>query len=973
MTRKMKFGALLAGTGMACVLLASPLPAQIPPHNTLTLDFASIVTTGKYSTTGPVVSVQSQMLLYGTPHSPRFLEVSATNSAAVNVSVSTHCTQAGPMLTCSTPYELSAADTAQASTVVQVRYLGTGPSKQWYHRGTATALRQAGQGGAAGSGVGTPATGASGPTYTQIPPHNTMSAITSYNVQVNPTPPQYDPVNRNLSLSISVSPNALPSSISPPYRTELLEVSSDSSPITQVAISSQCTRSGTNNATLNCTVPFTLPVADASQPIRTLTARYFADRVIPSSTLEWTGYSAGLKLINCTPGQCGTSGGGSSSGGSTGPLCPPEGSPMMPTSTANGGFQFAIPQSQLCPGIFFIDPPIATGYNYTATNTKFQQITMPSLTSVQDNDGYVVSFPGSGLPNVSLTAGQTHTLPTPFETFEVNGINPALQLSPTDALAFRTGVKMTVATGPVTINQTPITVNIAPPGTGGSVRDYFTDTFGDPLDYNNIEDVALVEEGPIQGVSSQPTLSGGQLHLDFNAPGYFSPAWAGYDAGNNERGSEATPHDREVGNHPIDPSKYQKVLIRMNVSAAVGAGVMFYTCPHGVSATCETQNLFVSTPGWKTYEFALPTGTPVTGIRGAISPNAENPAVHVDVDWVMVVGSEPGNVNEDGSVVGPVPEVLNPDIAGAVRYLFPLGGNAVPYSGRTCANNDFATKVVGNPWDFSSRVDILEANQYKKGWTANGIFTGQWDMANFGSRLPADTNLVLNMGKPAKVIDTATFHRATLLLHKYDGKYSQQFLQEPGSSGFVARIIGKEKLTDKAFQQFNPLVQYPNDTTLSVDLQDNAPYDGVVAAPTSSTEGIANQVGWVRTYAKFRVDIAEPYNDRFQYLDEVLLSTDDCGLNDFDIEFAENNNVGGTAELFYSASPLGPWTSIAAVPAQPGRNTYKWTAPAGLWWIKVAITNNGAVGENISTGPVRIGTTFQNEIAINAGRTKKKK
>jgi hypothetical protein len=135
---------------------------------------------------------------------------------------------------------------------------------------------------------------------------------------------------------------------------------------------------------------------------------------------------------------------------------------MMPTATGGGTFQFTIPQTQLCGSTFFIDPPIATGYGYTAINSKFQQITMPSLTSVADNDGYTVSFPGSGLADVSLLPGQSYTLPTPVPQFVVSGINPALALLPNNALAFRTGVKMTVATGAVTINQTPLTGSLGP-------------------------------------------------------------------------------------------------------------------------------------------------------------------------------------------------------------------------------------------------------------------------------------------------------------------------------------------------------------------------------------------------------------------------------------------------------------------------------------------------------------------------------
>jgi hypothetical protein len=473
MIHHIKSGLLLASSGIACILMAAPAQAQIPAHNTLTQkSWALSVTVGKYSAATPVVSVNTMLTSQDgqfSPFSEESLEISAPNTPPVLMPISTHCTRpAPPFLNCNTPFQLSAADAALPSTTVQVRYYSKKITPAWYGykvdiKGT---QQQAGQGSAAGTGVGTPVNGgSSSPTYTQIPPHNTMSATTAFNVAINPTPAQYGPTNRNASLALSIVPNPQPAAISPPYVTELLEVSSDSSAITYVNIASQCTRFGANTMSLNCTVPFTLPVADASQPTRTITARYYADRKIPSSTLTWTGYSAGFQTITCAPGQCGTSGGG----GAT-LLCPPESSPMTPATTVGATFQFAIPQNQLCGGTFFIDPPIATGYSYTATNSKFQQITMPSLSSVADNDGYTVSFPGSGLANISMAAGQSYTLPTPVSKFEVLGINPALQLLPNNPLAFRTGVKMTPATGPVTINQTPLTGSIGPskgPGLNG--------------------------------------------------------------------------------------------------------------------------------------------------------------------------------------------------------------------------------------------------------------------------------------------------------------------------------------------------------------------------------------------------------------------------------------------------------------------------------------------------------------------------
>ena len=336
MIKKIRSAALLISSSIAWVVMAASAEAQIPPHNTLVQSIPGVnVNVGKYSASGPVVSLNTWSLMdflaHPTgfpPYTEEYLEVSATNTPATYMPISTHCNRSGPqnrLLTCNTPFELSATDAALASTNIRVRYFAKKLNNMWqgYMVGNKSALQQVGQGGAPGTGVGA-----------------------------------------------------------------------------------------------------------------------------SSGTFSSGSGSSGLTL-----------------------LCPPESAPMMPTTTVGATFQFAIPQAQLCGGTFFIDPLIATGYSYTASNTKFQQVTMPSLATVADNDGYTVSFPGSGLASISIMAGQSYTVPTPVTKFEVQGINPALALLPNNPLAFRTGVKMTPATGPVIINQTPLTGTVGPSTGPGLIGD----------------------------------------------------------------------------------------------------------------------------------------------------------------------------------------------------------------------------------------------------------------------------------------------------------------------------------------------------------------------------------------------------------------------------------------------------------------------------------------------------------------------
>ena len=495
-------------------------------------------------------------------------------------------------------------------------------------------------------------------------------------------------------------------------------------------------------------------------------------------------------------------------------------------------------------------------------------------------------------------------------------------------------------------------------GPGGQ-KEFFTDTFGDPLDYANGEDVALVDEALIVGVAETPSLSDGQLHLKFNGLGYFSPLWGGYDVGGHAMGSDAVGHDREGNARRLDGVEYTTFRVRMNVSGAVGAGIFFYTCTAGVNDGCQSGIQFVTTPGWHTYQADVPKAS-VSGIRVAISGN-----VNVDVDWVQVLGPNKGNTTIDNALVGPVPEVLNPDAAGAIPLLFPLGGRPIAYAGTNCANNDWATRVRGDAWDFAQKTDVDKVDNYVSWDVANGLFNGVGMTAPNGGA-PGDPGIRLAL--QGRTVNPSVWHRTTLIVPFWDGRYSQEFGND---GGWVFRTIWKF-VGNERFQESAPIVEYPNDTTISVDLNDPTPFDGSEPPPLNINDTTSKgQLGWSRPGLRvktFRVDIAEPYKPRQTPVDHVWLSTDDCGVSSADIVFQDNNpGDGTTAEIFAAQSPKGPWDRIGTAPVLRGVNSWTWAnAPKGRWWIKVGMTRGATYGENMSTGPVTIGTDFADVIKAEA-------
>ncbi len=147
----------------------------------------------------------------------------------------------------------------------------------------------------------------------------------------------------------------------------------------------------------------------------------------------------------------------SSSGGSS------EFTPILPTDPSNptnaeGGFVFELPEVMAFETIW-IDPDVSVGYTYVATGGGlFASVTAPSLISVNDLDGYTITYIDQfgNEVTVSLLAGETYSFGVGVESFTLNGIDTDLLVDPTDPAAFATGLSFTTSGTGFGIIQTPI-------------------------------------------------------------------------------------------------------------------------------------------------------------------------------------------------------------------------------------------------------------------------------------------------------------------------------------------------------------------------------------------------------------------------------------------------------------------------------------------------------------------------------------
>lgn len=130
--------------------------------------------------------------------------------------------------------------------------------------------------------------------------------------------------------------------------------------------------------------------------------------------------------------------------------------PSNPTDE-NGGFVIVLPEVEAGETIWF-DPDIATGYTYEASGGgMFASVTAPTLLTVNDPDGYIVTYiDANGIEVMeTLLASGTVVFSSPVTEFTITGINQSLMLDPTDSTAFVTGVSFTFG-GQFTVTQTPI-------------------------------------------------------------------------------------------------------------------------------------------------------------------------------------------------------------------------------------------------------------------------------------------------------------------------------------------------------------------------------------------------------------------------------------------------------------------------------------------------------------------------------------
>jgi hypothetical protein len=258
------------------------------------------------------------------------------------------------------------------------------------------------------------------------------------------------------------------------------------------------------------------------------------------------------------------------------------------------------------------------------------------------------------------------------------------------------------------------------------------------------------------------------------------------------------------------------------------------------------------------------------------------------------------------------------------------------------SGQDYATTVLGNPWDMNSSADIqLTGSDY----LANLSFTGGVMHATNTINDP-NVTLLYNTNN-AVPIDTTRFRYLTYRL-QVDGPYDL-------GNGSVARIVWNSQalMSGHTATVSQDIIVWPGMNTYSLDL---APLS---AAPDGGLEPVAAQEPWTAAPKRhLRLDPHEFSEARTFHIDDVKLTAKPVAGASFTITFLATDLDGdpGTVALYFDAdtNPLNGRTLIASsIPRTAGQFVWNTSSVAvGEYYIQAEVTDGIQTTSRYSTVPV---------------------
>jgi hypothetical protein len=378
--------------------------------------------------------------------------------------------------------------------------------------------------------------------------------------------------------------------------------------------------------------------------------------------------------------------------------------------------------------------------------------------------------------------------------------------------------------------------------------DFATQTYGDPWDFSNPEDLDPQQRW-WSTKSSNFSVHDGMLSFDTSSFGEI-PLVRGF-------GAIAIPWGRDGSAHPIDASKYTRIAFRLNSPVTTQGQITWYTCGT-LDQSCLGGMPIQIKPGWNTYDVGLKKGYaqfpmgwagPITSLT-LVPVGANITSAHIDIDWVRVY---------DPTTTGPPTPVSQ-------LMAEPLPGS------------DYAAINRGDAWDMSQTTDVLPTTR-----NASISFDGQLLIGQNAGPAVGDPIVDLPVTAP---FSGTRFHRFSARVF-YDGGFS--LAGSPGG-GMDARVLWTVQ-GNSTPQTSHDILIYPGWQTITFDM--NVPN---INDETQTTD----RMGWKdRIITSFRFDPNEDPGQRNWKIDWVRLGSDKP-FGSFDIA---SRTDGGVAVGGWSIDP----------------------------------------------------------------------
>ena len=257
---------------------------------------------------------------------------------------------------------------------------------------------------------------------------------------------------------------------------------------------------------------------------------------------------------------------------------------------------------------------------------------------------------------------------------------------------------------------------------------------------------------------------------------------------------------------------------------------------------------------------------------------------------------------------------------------------------------DYATTVLGNPWDMSSAADIqLTGSDY----LTNLSFSGGMLHA---TNTVHDPNVTLLYNTNNSVpIDTSRFRYLTYWL-QVDGPYDL-------GAGSVARVVWNSQflMSGTTATVSQDIIVWPGMNSYTIDLA------SLSAAPDGGLEPVGAAEPWTAGVKRhLRLDPHEFPQPRSFHIDEVRLTAKPAAGATFPITFisADADGDAATVSLFYDAdtNPGNGKTLIASgIPSSAGEFVWNTAGvPQGEYFVYAEATDGVQSLGRYSTVPVQV-------------------